>query len=88
MKWLDLGYNLVKSHDGSSAFLVVDHDEEEMIAARAPIGNVYAPGGRRSVACTCLLLCVPHLLQSSWTQGVLHTICGGYLKWRHLSAGK
>ena len=44
VKWLDLGYNLVKTHDGASAFLVVDHDEEEMIAARAPIGNVYAPG--------------------------------------------
>ena len=46
VKWLDLGYNLVKTHDGASAFLVVDHDEEEMIAARAPIGNVYAPGAR------------------------------------------
>lgn len=41
---LDLGYNLVKTHDGASAFLVVDHDEEDMISARAPIGNIYAPG--------------------------------------------
>jgi len=44
VKWLDLAYNLVKNHDGSSAFLVVDHDEEDMIAAKAPIGNIYAPG--------------------------------------------
>lgn len=44
MKWLDLGYNLVKTHDGASAFLVVDHDEEDMIAKRAPMGNIYAPG--------------------------------------------
>ena len=44
VKNLDLGYNLVKTHDGSAAFLVVDHDEEEMITARAPIGNIYAPG--------------------------------------------
>lgn len=44
VKWLDLAYNLVKNHDGSSAFLVVDHDEEDMIAAKAPIGNIYSPG--------------------------------------------
>ncbi|CAL5221253.1 g3408 [Coccomyxa viridis] len=44
VKWLDLGYNLVKTHDGASAFLVVDHDEEDMIAKRAPMGNIYAPG--------------------------------------------
>ena len=44
MRDLDLGYNLVKTHDGASAFLVVDHDEEDMISARAPIGNIYAPG--------------------------------------------
>lgn len=41
---LDLGYNLVKTHDGANAFLIVDHDEEDMISARAPIGNIYAPG--------------------------------------------
>ena len=52
VKWLDLGYNLVKTHDGSSAFLVVDHDEEELIAARAPIGNVYASGAT-GVATSC-----------------------------------
>lgn len=44
VKNLDLGYNLVRTHDGSAAFLIVDHDEEEMITARAPIGNIYAPG--------------------------------------------
>ncbi len=44
VKWLDLGYNLVKTHDGASAFLVVDHDEEDMVAKRAPMGNIYAPG--------------------------------------------
>jgi hypothetical protein len=44
---LDLGYNLVKTHDGASAFLVVDHDEEDLLSARAPIGNIYAPGAPR-----------------------------------------
>ena len=44
VRWLDLGYNLVKTHDGASAFLVVDHDEEDMITKRAPMGNIYAPG--------------------------------------------
>lgn len=44
MKSLDLGYNLVKTHDGASAFLIVDHDEEDMISIRAPVGNVYSPG--------------------------------------------
>ena len=63
VKWLDLGYNLVKTHDGASAFLVVDHDEEDMIAKRAPMGNIYAPGvtpasllvlSRRGLACYLL----------------------------------
>ena len=34
----------MKTHDGANAFLIVDHDEEDMISARAPIGNIYAPG--------------------------------------------
>lgn len=52
VRWLDLGYNLVKTHDGASAFLVVDHDEEEKVAARAPIGTVYSPGvPGRCVSC-------------------------------------
>ena len=50
MKSLDLGYNLVKTHDGASAFLIVDHDEEDMISIRAPVGNVYSPGARLMLA--------------------------------------
>ena len=59
VKNLDLGYNLVKTHDGSAAFLVVDHDEEEMITARAPIGNIYAPGAHvLNAEVSCLQLTV------------------------------
>ena len=42
---LDLGYSLLRTHDGRAALLVVDHDEREPSAAAAPVGNVYAPGG-------------------------------------------
>jgi len=42
---LDLGYSLLRTHDERAALLVVDHDEQEPAAARAPVGNVYAPGG-------------------------------------------
>ena len=61
MRDLDLGYNLVKTHDGASAFLVVDHDEEDLLSARAPIGNIYAPGAPRPPAPArpaCFRLCV------------------------------
>jgi hypothetical protein len=58
VKNLDLGYNLVRSHDGSAAFLIVDHDEEDMVSARAPMGNIYAPGPLEP--CFCLpSLCTP-----------------------------
>ena len=39
----DLAYNLVSTHDEDNAFLIVDHDEEDLVSALAPIGNVYAP---------------------------------------------
>ncbi|KAK9828958.1 hypothetical protein WJX72_003046 [[Myrmecia] bisecta] len=44
VKYLDLGYNLIRTHDGEAAFVVVDHDEEDRIEAQAPISNVYTPG--------------------------------------------
>lgn len=46
VKWMDLGYNLLRTHDSDAAFLIVDHDEEDMVSARAPISNIYAPGLR------------------------------------------
>lgn len=45
MKHLDLSYNLVRAHNESGAFVIVDHDEDEMAAAWAPIANVYGLGG-------------------------------------------
>lgn len=47
VKWMDLGYNLLRTHDADAAFLIVDHDEEDMVSARAPISNIYAPGLNR-----------------------------------------
>lgn len=44
VKWMDLGYNLLRTHDSEAAFLIVDHDEEDMVTAKAPVSNVYAPG--------------------------------------------
>jgi hypothetical protein len=44
VKLLDKGYNLIRTHDHSGAFAIVDHDEEDEFSANAPIGNVYAPG--------------------------------------------
>eukprot|EP00884_Botryococcus_braunii_P007264 jgi/Botrbrau1/16539/Bobra.0327s0006.1 len=49
VKWMDLGYNLLRTHDSDAAFLIVDHDEEDMVSARAPISNVYAPGYNSSL---------------------------------------
>ncbi len=81
MKWLDLAYNLVKNHDGSSAFLVVDHDEEDMIASKAPIGNIYSPGGCLSVsenilpAVSVLLHVTDHHLQNRPAETVTEGSC-------------
>ena len=61
---VDLGYNLVKTHDGASAFLVVDHDEEDMISARAPIGNIYAPGNPPRMAYRAGLSWRTHIIVS------------------------
>ena len=44
VKDLDLGYNLVTTHDGKGAFVIVDHDEQEAQAAAAPMGFVYSAG--------------------------------------------
>ena len=44
VKDLDLGYNLVRTHDGKGAFVIVDHDEIDPIASRAPMSTVYASG--------------------------------------------
>lgn len=44
VKDLDLGYNLVRTHDGKGAFVIVDHDEIDPVASRAPMSTVYASG--------------------------------------------
>lgn len=44
VKDLDLGYNLVRTHDGKGAFVIVDHDEVDPVASRAPMSTVYASG--------------------------------------------
>lgn len=44
MKDLDLGYNLVTTHDGKGAFVIVDHDELDPRAALAPMSFVYSAG--------------------------------------------
>lgn len=37
-------YNLVRTHDGNGAFVIVDHDEEDAIQAKAPMSNIYSAG--------------------------------------------
>ena len=44
VKDLDLGYNLVRTHDGTGAFVIVDHDELDPITSKAPMSTVYASG--------------------------------------------
>ncbi|KAL3138147.1 hypothetical protein ABBQ38_005375 [Trebouxia sp. C0009 RCD-2024] len=44
VKDLDLGYNLVRTHDGKGAFVIVDHDEIDPLASKAPMSTVYASG--------------------------------------------
>ena len=41
---LDLSYNLISTHDRDGAYVLVDHDEQDVVAADAPINNVYTPG--------------------------------------------
>ena len=41
---LDLSYNLISTHDRDGVYVLVDHDEEDVVAANAPINNVYTPG--------------------------------------------
>ncbi len=43
------GYNLVRTHDGTGAFVIVDHDEEDAIQAGAPISNIYAAGANATL---------------------------------------
>ena len=44
MKDLDLSYNLLRTQDGKGAFVIVDHDEIDPVASRAPMSTVYASG--------------------------------------------
>lgn len=50
MKDLDLGYNLVTTHDGKGAFVIVDHDEQDPRAAAVPMSYVYSAGD-----CCCFI---------------------------------
>ena len=44
VKDLDLGYNLVKTHDGRGAFGIVDHDELDPVSSKARMSTVYGSG--------------------------------------------
>lgn len=55
-RYLDLGYSLTKTHDGRGALLAVDHDETDPVAAAAPAGSVYAPGGGKAAGVYSLSL--------------------------------
>ena len=48
VKDLDLGYNLVRTHDGKGAFVIVDHDEVDPVTSKAPMSTVYASGQHES----------------------------------------
>lgn len=49
LKWLDLSYNLMKTHDGNGAFVIVDADELDDISARAPMSNIYSSGPKATI---------------------------------------
>ena len=57
VKDLDLGYNLVTTHDGKGAFVIVDHDEQETQAAAAPMGFIYSAGERQSFSISFICHC-------------------------------
>lgn len=50
MKDLDLGYNLVTTHDYRAAFVIVDHDELDPTKGQAPMSFVYSPGMPQNLA--------------------------------------
>lgn len=59
VKDLDLGYNLVRTHDGKGAFVIVDHDELDPLTSRAPMSTVYAAGTPSALSnCFCEPTCV------------------------------
>ena len=39
----------MRTHDGTGAFVIVDHDEEDAIQAGAPISNIYAAGANATL---------------------------------------
>lgn len=39
----------MRTHDGNGAFVIVDHDEEDAIQAKAPISNIYSAGFNSSL---------------------------------------
>ena len=53
---LDLSYNLISTHDRDGVYVLVDHDEEDVVAANAPINNVYTPGTWLVCGGSCLLV--------------------------------
>ena len=50
VKDLDLGYNLITTHDFKAAFVIVDHDELNPTKAQAPMSFVYSPGTSYRIA--------------------------------------
>ena len=54
---LDLGYNLVTTHDGQGAFVIVDHDEQDAQASAAPMGISYSAGEPPSFSISFIFHC-------------------------------
>ena len=61
VKDLDLGYNLVTTHDYRAAFVIVDHDELDPTKGQAPMSFVYSPGTPHQSPLLLLLLGLAHL---------------------------
>ncbi len=56
----DRGYNLVRTHDAESVFLIIDHDEQDSWEVRVGVcgeGRVYGRGSRYKFVFLCVLMC-------------------------------
>lgn len=78
VKDLDLGYNLVRTHDGKGAFVIVDHDEIDPIASRAPMSTVYASGQNSTAP---FFFPIPSLMQLQHALPALMSFTSTYAAW-------
>ena len=65
MRDLDLSYNLISTHDRDGVYVLVDHDEEDVVAANAPINNIYTPGAGLQARICCMLARAGNVLLQS-----------------------